>query len=231
MSSHYNTFTPTHCEEGIDNILLSQMSFETQSKVPWTPEAPRTSHLLAATSSRGRGRGRRQPLCSPRGIDMSTLSLPVVQRDPTARAFEARLSRSCRNAGEAESLQMYLDILRRADDATEACKVRERTRLRSQPCGPGAKNEQASRIEAKLSRFRKDVYIVALQEELKRLTADFTVLKQFAKTFVQEHGFGANSSDTRSNHYNGRSHVFNKEVGIVHNAVYKGSPSKKPRFQ
>lgn len=111
---------------------------------------------------------------------------------------------------------MYQDIIRRADDATEVCKVRERNRLRSQPCGPGAKCEHASRIEAKLSRYRKDVYIVALQEELKRLTTDFTVLKQFAKTFVQaNHHAAGNAIGIGSSNSHGENAVFNQGFGYM----------------
>lgn len=179
------------------------MSFGTPSRTPFSPSLSSCPNFLATTKPLGRGRGRLQPLCSPRGVDLSKLSLPVAQDDPTVKVFEAGLSGNDRACSKAESYQMYQDILRRADNATEVCKVRERIRLRGQPHGPGAKCEHASRIEAKLSRYRKDVYIVALQEELKRLTTDFTVLKQFAKKFVQEdhHSVGnPNGTDSSNSH-------------------------------
>lgn len=164
----------------------SPMSCVTQTDAPIAlsvPPTPQTPSVPASTS--GGRRGRKRSLSSPNGLGLNSLPLPTVPQDVIAKHFEQILRNAGKDCGQVESSQMFKGLIDRASEATEAWKKQKRKSIKeTNPSMSDPKSGNASRMEAQLSRYTKDVYIVALQDELKRMVCDFVIMKQVVRNFL-----------------------------------------------
>lgn len=167
----------------------SPLSCRTQEKVPeilGTPITPYMPTIPTARGCRRTGRGKRQPLSTPPGVRIEELQLPVVQEDPLVKYCKGILLKKGKRNIEKDGLDLYNQRLECLEDATEKNKVLERQKLKSEsePVENRHRSDQASRIEAKLSRYRKEIFTVLSLEEWKKLREDCTVLAQYILTFI-----------------------------------------------
>lgn len=172
-------------------IESSPFSCEAQEKVSeilGTPITPHMPTIPTAKGSRRTGRGKRQPLASPHGVFIDELQLPVVQEDPLVRYCKDILHKEGKHDIEKDGLDLYNQRLQCLEDATEQNKVLERKKLKSkcEPVENHQKADQASRIEAELSRYRKNVFKALSLEEWKRLREGCTVLEKYISEFILE---------------------------------------------
>lgn len=134
-------------------------------------------------------RKRRNSLSRPAGIDSPWTAEGAPKRAPRdsvvvkgEQMLSHRLIEDARKEGEALCDQLIQNVC----EFTENNKANERLRLQDlvseneQEFGP----RTASRIEARLSRHKKDVFIAALAQQIKNLCEDLCVLKSVAANYV-----------------------------------------------
>lgn len=199
----------------------SPASFVTQAEGSRTPSTPFIP-VHTATATRRRGRGRQQSLSSPPGVRIEELQLPQTQEDPVVTACRSILRRKGVNGHEKDSLDMFRNTLAHLEEVTEKNKIRERERLKSSCCDDGSKNQNASRMEARLSRYKKDAYTVLIQNEFEKLTKSFCVLKEYFETVSEDNNFNFCSS-SRFGGSHAEISCFGKET--------ENNPAKKRKFK
>lgn len=133
-------------------------------------KAPRSKTASKRSGTNGKRPGRKPNRAAPEDKWLDA-SKPVDARIAHIETLVGSPDEECVQ-------RAYAVRLGRADRITEVRKIEERGKLRDVPSGPGKPNERASRIEAKLSRFRKNEYITTLQDELKAATRDICVLQR-----------------------------------------------------
>lgn len=114
---------------------------------------------------------RKMKICRPNDMNLDVVRRSAeAGRDAMIRELDGQLGGP--DAAEAE--QMFKSIFERARSMTEKEKIEQRERKRhKQPTAKGA-----SRLEAALSRYTKEVFIQTLLVELEVLTKDYCTLKK-----------------------------------------------------
>lgn len=140
--------------------------------------------LLASTAKKFRRTGwdKQRSLSSSSCVRVEDLHHPVSRVDEVVENCKNELHKKgidCDNAGDPES---YRQMLKRLENATETNKLWMRQKLKSKFAEAGSVGVNPSRMEARLSRYKADVYIILVQNELKRIAENFSVLKEFVKT-------------------------------------------------
>lgn len=138
---------------------------------------------------RYRPRRRRNSLSRPAGIGNPWTAEGAPERAPRDSVVvkgEHMLGHRLFEVAQKEGEALCDKLIQNVCDFTENNKANERLRLQDL----ASENEQefsprtASRIEARLSRHKKDVFIAALAQQIKNLCEDLCVLKSVAANYV-----------------------------------------------
>lgn len=98
------------------------------------------------------------------------------------RMLNEAVAENARKEGDA----LFRHLIHNVCEFTDENKAKERSRLQNEVSEDSSEKDSkiASRIEAKLSRHKKEVYIAALAEQIKNLCEDLCVLKSVATTHI-----------------------------------------------
>lgn len=150
--------------------------------------SPNTPLLSTDGVFRRPGWGKRRSLSSLPRARMKDLQHPVVRVDELVEYCKNELHKKGIQKDYTRDQELYHQMLKRLDDATVTNKSCERQKLKSTFAQTNPTGVKPSRMEARLSRYKNDVYIILVQNEIKRIAENFSVLKEFVETHSSESG-------------------------------------------
>lgn len=156
--------------------------------LPARPSIGRSSHKPRRHKNY-RPRKHRNSLSRPPGIGDPWVAEGAPERAPRDAIVvrgEQMLGQHLAEGARTEGVALYDHLIQSVCDYAEKNKAGERHRLQDLALEGSHEldSKVASRIEARLSRHKKDVYIAALALQIKNLCEDLCVLKSVASSYV-----------------------------------------------
>lgn len=184
VTTSENILTPEKCSS-FPNLSVLQPSNPLCDSTPIMPQPPFIPNSNSAPTERlvrDTGHGTQQFSSSFHHSQNDCLHLPMVI--PTDNIVEycktklhsRRIQSYCRN-----NQTLYYHMLNRLKIATKANKSCERKKLKRKSAETVSVDFRPNNMEAKLSRYKEDVYTVLLHYELKRVSRNFLVLRKFVE--------------------------------------------------